>query len=529
LALYKKGKYHYNDKYLAIIRAISGRLALALHDYLVNIKRMIKDYAFESSGNGFVFTDLTGNITYVNNAFLKLWGDDNQSEVLKKHFTDFFSDPKEARNVLKTLGDKGIWQGEMLGKRKDNSSVAVELSVSLVKDKTGNSIGGIASINDISKRKQLEKVQDSIYRISETTGSVQNLDELFPKIHDIISNLIPAKNFYIALYDEKNEIISFPYFEDQNDPKPQPRQKKKGMTEYVLRTGQPKLAPLPVLEDLEKQGEIEYFGTPSFNWLGVPLKTTDNKTIGVLVVQIYEEGPQYTEQDQDMLVFVSAQIAMAIQRKQAEDQIKASLKEKEALLKEIHHRVKNNLAIVSEFFELPSGTFHEKELSNFLTGTKNRIKSMSLIHETLYQSEDITKIDSKIYIGKLVDHLTLAFAGSQCNISLGSFVDNIPLCIDTAIPCGIIINELVTNAFKYAFTGRPAGKIEIHMHIREQLITLEVSDNGIGLPQGLDIRNASSIGFQLVNILTRQLKESIAVEQNQGTRFKIIFPQQTAS
>ncbi|HLP46938.1 MAG TPA: GAF domain-containing protein, partial [Candidatus Kapabacteria bacterium] len=323
LALYKKEKYHYNDKYISIIRAIAGRLALALHDYLVNIDRMIKDYAFESSSNGFVFTDLNGKITYVNTAFLQLWGYAKQEEVPQKHFKEFFPDAKEAFKVLKALWGEGKWQGEMEGKRKDNSSFTVQLSASLVRDRTGNPIGGIASIIDITQRKQLEKVQDSIYRISETAGSVQNLDQLFPKIHDIISDLIPAKNFYIALYDEKNEIISFPYFKDQNDPQPLPRRKERGMTEYVLRTGQPILAPLPVLADLEKKGEIKYFGTPSFNWLGVPLKTTDNKTIGVLVVQIYEEGPQYTEQDQDMLVFVSAQIAMAIQRKQAEDQIKA--------------------------------------------------------------------------------------------------------------------------------------------------------------------------------------------------------------
>ncbi|MCU0286755.1 MAG: GAF domain-containing protein [Acidobacteria bacterium] len=526
LALYKENKNHYNDKYVTIIRAISGKLSLALHDYLVNIKRMIKDYAFESSGNGLVFTDLKGNITFVNNAFLKLWGDDDQSNVLAKHFKEFFSDHKEALAILKTLEEKGIWQGETLGKRKDKSYVAVELSISLVKDKTGNALGGIASINDISKRKQLEKVQDSIYRISETAGSVENVDELYPKIHDIISGLIPANNFYIALYDEKNETISFPYFKDDKDPQPPPRKKKKGITEYVLSTGEPKLAPLSVLYELRNQGEIEFFGTPAHDWLGVPLKTTDNKTIGVLAVQNYEEGPKYTEQDQDMLVFVSSQIAMAIQRQQAKDQIKSSLKEKEALLKEIHHRVKNNLAIVSEFFELPPGPIHEIQLGNFLASIKNRIKSMSLIHETLYQTDDISRIDSKLYIEKLVNHLSQAFAGSPCAIQIESHIDDIHLCIDTAIPCGIIINELVTNAYKYAFNGRKEGKIQIRLSSREQNIILTVSDNGIGLPRNLNIENASSLGFQLVNILARQLRASVSLETNQGTAFKIIFPQQ---
>jgi two-component sensor histidine kinase len=288
------------------------------------------------------------------------------------------------------------------------------------------------------------------------------------------------------------------------------------------------LAPPGVYKDLERRGDIELLGAPSIDWLGVPLKTKDNKTIGVLVVQTYEEGTQYLNQDKDMLVYVSTQIAMVIQRKQAEDQIKISLKEKEVLLREIHHRVKNNLAIVSEFFELKNDAFQEPEFIDFLSGCKNRVKSMALIHETLYQSEDITRIDSKEYIDKLGDHLTLAFTGGPCDIHLGIQVENIPLSIDAAIPCGLIINELVTNAFKHAFSGRRDGEICIRMQTRDdQQIALEISDNGIGLRQNMDIKNAPSMGLQLVDILARQLKASVIVERNQGTQFMIIFPRPT--
>jgi len=522
LGLYKKESHHYTDKYLAIARAISGRVALALHDYLVNIERMIKDYAFESSINGFVFTDLDGHINYVNNAFLQLLGYENQDEVLHKHFKDFFADPKEAVRLVKTLlMEKKGWGGEMLARKKDNSFFDAQLSASLVRDNNGNPIGGIVSFIDITQRKQLEKVQEAIYRISETAGYAQNLDDLFKEIHKIIGDFIPAKNFYIALYNEKNETLSFPCFVDQIDPPPQPRRKKKGLTEYVLRTGLPLLAPPEKLAELKNQGEIEILGAPAIDWLGVPLKTTDNKTIGVLVVQVYEEGPRYTEKHMDMLVFVSTQIAMAIQRKEAEDQIKASLKE-------IHHRVKNNLAIVSEFFELQTDAIQEPEFIDFLSGCKNRVKSMALIHETLYQSEDITRIDSKEYIDKLGDHLTLAFSGGPCSIRMKTRVENIPLSIDAAIPCGLIINELVTNAFKHAFSGRREGEICIRMQTRDdQQIALEISDNGIGLRQNMDIKNAPSMGLQLVDILARQLKGSVTVERNQGTQFKIIFPRPT--
>lgn len=528
LALYKKEKLHYNEKYVVIARMIANRMALALHDYLVNIERMVKDYAFESSINALAFTDLDGNITYVNPCFLQLLGYGNEREVHGKHFREFFADNRVALKVLRTLVDTGSWRGELLARRKNSSLFDAQLSASLVKDRTGKSIGGMASFIDITQRKQLEKIQGAIYRISETASSVKNLNQLYPKIYEIIRDLIPAKNFYIALYDEKKQTIRFPYFIDQEDPPPQPRKREKGMTEYVLRTGEPILAPPGVCEELKDRGEIEDLGTPSIDWLGVPLKTTDNKTIGVLVVQTYEEGLRYTEEDKDMLVFVSTQIAMVIQRKQAEDQMKKSLKEKEALLKEIHHRVKNNLAIIYELLELQSDSLKEPKLQDFFKSSKNRIKSMALIHETLFQSEDIARIDSHFYINSLVDHLESAFGGSDNNIHSNVQVENIPLSIDTAVPCGLIINELVTNAFKHAFVKRREGDIHIRFFKeKNNSITLVVSDNGIGLPQGLDIREASSLGLQLVDILVRQLDASISIEQRNGTRFEITFFEET--
>ncbi|UCH97756.1 MAG: GAF domain-containing protein, partial [Candidatus Aminicenantes bacterium] len=448
---------------------------------------------------------------------------------LGKHFREFFADKREAYQILRALLDKGSWRGEPLARRKNGSWFDAQLSASLVKDRTGKPIGGMASFIDITQRKQLEKVQESIYRISETASSVKNLDELYPKIYEIIRGLIHAKNFYIALYEEKDETLYFPYFIDQEDPPPQPRKREKGMTEYVLRTGAPILAPPEVCEALKAAGEIEDLGTPSIDWLGVPLKTTDNKTIGVLVVQTYEEGLRYTEKDKDMLVFVSTQIAMAIQRKQAEDQVKKSLEEKEALLKEIHHRVKNNLAIIYELLELQSGSFQEPKLLDFFRSSKNRIKSMALIHETLFQSEDIARIDSDLYINSLVDHLNSAFGGGDSSVHTNVRVENIPLSIDTAIPCGLIVNELVTNAFKHAFKKRRPGEIAIRLsREKNNSMTLEVSDNGIGLPPDLDIREASTIGLQLVDILVRQLEASISIERNNGTRFKINFFERTA-
>ncbi len=526
LALYKKEKNHFDEKSIAVARVIADRLALVLHDYLVNIERMIKDYAFDSSLNAIVVTDLTGNINYVNKSFLELLGYEKDKEVLRKHFKEFCADGKTASEILKSITAKGHWRGEMAGRKKDNSSVDVSLSASLVTDRSGKPIGAMASFIDLSERRQLEKLRDSIYRISETVFSVQNLPELYRKIYEIISSLIPAKNFYIALYDEKNEAISFPYFIDEKDPAPQSRKAGRGMTEYVIRTRIPILAPREKIEELIDRGEVVKVGTIAASWIGVPLLTTSEKTIGILVVQTYDEkGLRYTEKDKDMLVFVSKQIGMAIERKQAEEQIKESLKEKEVLLKEIHHRVKNNLAIIYELLDLQHGTFQDPKFHDAIDSSRNRIKSMSLIHETLYQSDNLAKIDSAVYIENLVNHLTLAYGTGEKHIDLHIDVEHIPMSIDTAIPCGLIINELVTNAYKHAFPGDREGKISIGLHQQDNnRITLTVADNGVGLPQDRDIANSSSIGLQLVDILTRQLEASVNIEREKGARFIINFP-----
>ncbi len=524
LALYCKYPGHYDEKRIAIARVAADRLALVLHDYLVNIERMIKDYAFDSSINAVVFTDLDGTVNYVNKSFLGLLGYEYDKEVLRRHFREFCAHESEAAEVLRSVTGTGSWRGELTGKRQDGTNFDVSLSASLVMDRSGKAMGAMASFINITERKQLERVQKSIYRISETAGTVKKLDDLYREIHEIISELIPAKNFYIALYDGERQTIDFPYFIDEKDTAPPARKAGHGLTEYLIRTRIPMLVTASGINELSQRGEIEKVGTTAIDWLGIPLITTDEKTIGVLAVQTYEEALRYSEKDKEMLVFVSRQVAMAIERKRAEEQIKASLQEKEILLKEIHHRVKNNLAIISELFELQSGAVQTQQYHDLLESSKNRIKSMALIHETLYQSEHFSEIDSAEYIDNLINHLTMAFTGRGKPIEFKVEVENIPMDIDTAIPCGLIINELVTNAVKHAFPNNETGEISIVLRSGpEGQVTLEVADNGIGLPQHVDIEKVSSIGLQLVDILARQLDATIDIQRSNGTRYIISF------
>jgi two-component sensor histidine kinase len=213
------------------------------------------------------------------------------------------------------------------------------------------------------------------------------------------------------------------------------------------------------------------------------------------------------------------------EHKQAEDLIKASLKEKEVLLKEIHHRVKNNLQIVTSLLQMQSRRTKEPEAVEVLRDSKNRIASIALVHEKLYRSEDLANIDFGQYIPDLTTHLFDTYNVSSTTISLNINVENISLEIDRAIPCGLIVNELVSNSLKYAFPANRQGEIQVEFYAKsDDSLALIVRDNGTGIPKEFDIETTHSLGLTLVQGLVEQLEGAIELDRTQGTEFKITFP-----
>ncbi|MBU7025862.1 MAG: PAS domain-containing protein [Theionarchaea archaeon] len=209
-------------------------------------------------------------------------------------------------------------------------------------------------------------------------------------------------------------------------------------------------------------------------------------------------------------------------RKRSE-KIKASLKEKEILLQEIHHRVKNNLQIVSSLLNLQSQYIKDKKYAEMLRESQNRIKSMALIHERLYQSENLAKINLNEYIKTLVHTLIRSYKVSTERIELQIDVEDVSFGIDAAIPCGLIINELVSNSLKHAFPDRK-GKIAVILHSVDGIIELTVSDNGVGIPEDIDFKNTETLGLRLVTILAEdQLNGKVNLIKSKGTTFHITF------
>jgi PAS domain S-box-containing protein len=209
---------------------------------------------------------------------------------------------------------------EVRMRHKDGSWRVVEaVGVNRFEDKSVRAV--VANYRDITARKQAESLQAALYRVSEATSVARDMGELYAEIHAIVDKLMPAENFYIALYDDAAKVLTFPYFVDAVDPRPEPKKPGKGLTEYVLRTGEPLLATPERFAELQKTGKVKLIGGSSLDWLGVPLNA-DDRTIGVLVVQTYTRDVRYGEREKEVLAFVAQHIAGAIARKRAEQEIK---------------------------------------------------------------------------------------------------------------------------------------------------------------------------------------------------------------
>lgn len=213
------------------------------------------------------------------------------------------------------------------------------------------------------------------------------------------------------------------------------------------------------------------------------------------------------------------------ERKHAEEQLKESLKEKEILLREIHHRVKNNMQVISSLLMLQEELSEDEQVIEMLKDSQNRIISMALIHEKLYRSENFSKIDLKEYIDDLVSGLFQSYGISEDKVALNINAENVLLGIDSAIPCGLIINELVSNSLKHAFPEDECGEINIFIRSTdEDMIELLIGDNGVGIPEDLDFRKTESLGLPIVKVLVeKQLHGEIILNRDKGTEFKIKF------
>ncbi len=447
------------------------------------------------------------------------------------------------------LPQKFDWQH----KRPDGVLVDCEMSLKSITIEGKKLIQ--ATMRDITKRKKSGKIREALFEISEAAYTASDMPTLYKKIHDVVGTLMIAKNFYIALYDEKTGMISFPYMIDEYDPPYAPKKFGKGLTEYVLRKGESTLINAQIDLDLRKSGEVELIGTPTSIWLGVPLKV-GGKAIGVIVVQDYENEKAYGEEEMQVLNFVSEQIAQVIERKRNSDAVKKYAEElkqlnatKDKFFSIIAHDLKNPFITLLGFSDLlisDFGEFTDEEKIYYITEMRKTAEiSHSLLQNLLHWSRSQTgriefnpqKLDLYDVVSSNVELLNPSAERKQIRIL--SEIPKLTYVSADEDMLNTVIRNLLTNALK--FTNKN-GKIEISCADQNGNLQIYISDTGVGMSDKvkadlfrLDVTQSTfgtenEAGTGLGLILCKEFVEkhggtiSVESEVGKGSKFCITLP-----
>jgi len=289
-----------------------------------DVQRAYLEQLFENAPEAISILDTEHRIMRINREFTRMFGYAAE-EALGKQI-DALIVPFEKSSESAAM-DRLLEQGQSVSfESKCSSKDGTLVDVSILKKPVnvgGGQVALYAIYRDISNRKRVETLNSALYRIAQKTSSGEDLNQFYGFVHEVVAELMYARNFYIALYDPATEFLAFPYFVDEEDSPPAPRKLGRGLTEYVLRTGEPLLATPQVFEELVACGGVDSIGAPSVDWLGVPLKL-GNVTLGVVVAQSYKESIRFCENDREILTFVSQQLASAIEHKRNEQALRRS-------------------------------------------------------------------------------------------------------------------------------------------------------------------------------------------------------------
>ncbi len=437
-----------------------------------------------------------------------------------------------------------------------------------------------ATIHDITERKKFEKIQTALYKISEAVNTTKDMQTLFSEIHLVIKGLMSAENFYIALYNDKTDLLSFPYFVDEVDTPPSPRKLSKGLTDYVLRTGRDVIIREKEEIELKKENEIELVGSYSPVWVGVPLKL-EGKTFGVMVVQDYNNEYAYTEIEKQILVFVSEQIALAINRKRTSEELinytkrlkeskdllekRASqlamlnkqLAESEKKLKELNaskdklfsiiaHDIKGPfqpLLGISEILVEEKNSLKEEDKDRFIREIHELLKKQFKLVDNILdwarvqtgkQQFKPVKINSFEKVNEVINVLNANAANK--NISISNNVENNTFVFADSYMLHSILQNLISNAIK--FTNQD-GNITISSCSKNGCYEIIVADNGVGINDedlekifridtqhttpGTENEKGTGLGLIICKEMLEKNNGEIRVESKLGIGSKFIF------
>ncbi|MFP4576974.1 MAG: histidine kinase dimerization/phosphoacceptor domain -containing protein, partial [Coleofasciculus sp.] len=442
-----------------------------------------------------VVNQLFENI-YVNKLGLQFLGRELDPKATGKNYSEIYQFyiagtdqlyPSEKLPIVRALQGETSRVDDFEVLNKDKRSLW-EILATPIYDEQGNIIYSVAAFQDISHRQQLEaERQQFIEALQQTNEQLQAILNTVPGCVAWISgdgrylgvNQHAADNWGLSPRDFVGQEIGF----------------RNNNQDYIS-----------FIRQFLANSELTASQV-------VDLKIKDSIRNYLIIAQKYQQGKA--------AVLVGIDIT---EQKQAEAELQTSLREKIVLLQEVHHRVKNNLQIISSLLDLQSQNLTDPQVLNVFQQSANRVKSMALIHNQLYQSTSLEKIDFAEYIDTLAMYLFQSYGVNRNVTELHIDVEPIYLNLDTAIPCGLLLNELLSNALKYAFPESRQGAITIKLISEcDRRLTLTVQDNGIGLPEGFNPENPKTLGFQLIQALTEQLEGELEIKPDQGTQFTIRF------
>ena len=396
-------------------------------------------------------------------------------------------------SIFKELEEKGFWKGEVVHKRKDGSTAYLLSSTSHMKDESGKVLGIITINKDISEVVQSEKVKNAVYRISELAIASRTLDEMYAAIHVVIGELMDARNLFIALR-ENHDVISFPYFVDEKDAKPDPQPMGNGLTEYVLRTGKPLLAKPEDISYFTNREIINVVGPMAIDWIGIPLQI-EKETIGVLVVQSYDPAIRYGDREKDILVFVSEQIALSIHRKKIQQELieakqKAEVSNKltSALLSNMNHELRTPMNGILGFAEILMHELKDEDsrskAENILVSGRRLMDTLDAIMDLSYlQSDKVSRkfkpVSVERAMAKVLKNYEQPMKRKHLALQL-EIQENLAILGDDHLFQHMIRN-LVDNAVKYTDQGIINIKASQVTQGDKQQIKMVFKDTGMGI------------------------------------------------